>query len=241
MLNVRRIVSLLILFFAAAASPGGPYVHASSQSLQELSSSERQAITEKFRALQKNVHSMHASVRQEKQLRALKKRVAIEGTIALAKPNMLRWEVREPERAITVIDGESMTVYHPDLKEAQVYALSEHLVARNAMTFFTTALGGAPGDMEKKFTVTMFRDEKGIVFKLVPVSRMVQKYLAQVVIHYDEQTGLPREFEITSPKGDRTVTRLITITINPDMNPETFKIKLPSDTWITNKFDYSGN
>ncbi len=69
--------------------------------------------------LHKDMHSIFASVSQEKQLAALKKKVVVEGTVTMAKPNMLKWDVVKPERSVTVIDGETMTVYHPDIKEAQ--------------------------------------------------------------------------------------------------------------------------
>ena len=94
-------------------------------SLQEVSAVERQKILEKFKMLHKDMHSIFASVSQEKQLAALKKKVVVEGTVTMASPNMLKWDVVKPERSVTVIDGETMTVYHPDIKEAQVYTLSD--------------------------------------------------------------------------------------------------------------------
>ncbi|MEW6419695.1 MAG: outer membrane lipoprotein carrier protein LolA [Nitrospirota bacterium] len=211
-------------------------VHASDNENREISAGEKQKIFERIKALQKDIYSILASVSQEKQLTILKKKMHIEGTVMVAKPNMLRWEILKPEKSITIIDGETMTVYHPEIKEAQVYALSENLIARNIMSFFMAFMSGSLQEMEKKFTVNIFRKDGGLIFILTPLSRIASRYLSSITVYYDEGTGLPRGFETTTPKGDITVTKLMNIRTNPELKPETFKIKLPEDVWITNKF-----
>ena len=47
-----------------------------------------------------------------------------------------------PGKSITVIDGEEMTVYYPESKEAQMYSLSDNMTARNTMKFFSTTMWG---------------------------------------------------------------------------------------------------
>lgn len=237
MSKTKRIRGLLLFLLLSQILVWVFSVGASNNTSVELSSDEKKKIFERLQILQKEVHSLHASVRQTKQLAALKKRVDIEGKVSLLKPNLLRWEVSKPERSVTVVDGEMMTVYHPDLKEAQVYALSEHLIARNTMSFFTTAMGSSLLEMEKTFSVSVFRDADGIAFRLEPHSKMAQKYLSHIVIYYDEGTGLPKSFEVVTPKGDKTVTRLTDIKTNPELGPETFKLRLPKDTWVTNQLE----
>lgn len=207
----------------------------------EVSADERQKIIGRFKTLRKDMHSVYASVSQEKQLAALKKKVVVEGTVLMARPNMLKWDVVKPEKSVTVIDGETMTVYHPDTKEAQIYTLSENIIARNTMSFFATAMSGDLNEIEGKFMVTMFRKGGDIVFNLVPLSKMVGRYLSAVVIYYDESTGLPRGFDMLTPKGDKTITRLTNIKVNPELKPETFQIKLPGDVWITNRVEPRSN
>jgi outer membrane lipoprotein-sorting protein len=64
---------------------------------------------------------------------------------------------------------------------------------------------------------------------------MVARYLSSIIILYNEKTGLPEVFEVTTPKGDRTVTKLTDIKVNPELTPDNFTIKLPSDVQIKNK------
>ena len=216
-------------------------VCASNKASSEISADEKKKVFEKISTLQKDVHSLRASVSQEKHLTLLKKQINVEGTVTIAKPDRLRWDMVRPERAITVVDGENMTVYHPDKKEAQVRALSDSPIASNAMSFFVAFMSGSLGEIEKKFMLQIFRQDGRLIFKLTPLSGMAGKYLSSVTIQYEEATGLPQEFEMTTPKGDRTVTRLTNIRTNPALKPETFKLKLPDDVWITNKFEPINN
>lgn len=204
---------------------------------QKVSSTERQEIFEKFKELTKDYHSITATVHQEKQLLLLGEKVHIDGFVTMKKPNMLRWDIVKPAKSITVIDGKEMTVYHPEVKEAQVYTLSGNLIARNTMRFFSAALSGSLSELEKSFTINMFREDKKIVLKLIPLSRMARRYLSAIFIYYEEETGLPLGFEMTTPKGDKTVTRLSNLTVNPEIKPGTFKIELPEDVWITNSVE----
>ncbi|MBI4683897.1 MAG: outer membrane lipoprotein carrier protein LolA [Nitrospirae bacterium] len=237
MLKIKRVSYLFVLLFFIIVLPA----KASSNNLKELSGEEKQKALEKLKSFQKDIHSLVASVSQEKQLVILKKKVNVDAKVTMAKPNMLRWDVTKPDRSITVIDGETMTVYHSDIKEAQVYNLSENLIARNTMSFFATAIGGNLDEMEKKFTVSIFSKDGEIIFKLVPLSGMTKRYLSDIIIYYDEETGFPRGFEVTTPKGERTITKLTNIKINPELKSDTFRIALPDDVWITNRPEQINN
>ncbi len=233
-LNSFRFV---FLFFLISVSLG----QASNDERQVLDKIERQEIVKNLKSLQKDIDSITAKVYQEKHISLLKKDIHIEGTVILHKPDMLRWETVSPDKSITVVDGKTMTVYHSDVNEAQVYNLSENFIARNTMNFFTSAMWGSLIEMEEKFTVNIFRKNSKIVFELIPLSKIVAGYLSSVVIFYNEKTGIPMGFEVTTPKGDRTVTELTDIKTNPAIKPDTFKINLPEDVWITNIFEEDDN
>jgi outer membrane lipoprotein-sorting protein len=209
--------------------------------LIEVPPEERPKIVEQFRAAHKRTHSVSASVMQEKQLAALKKKVLIGGTIVMSRPNMLKWDVLKPVRSLTVIDGETMTVFHPDANEAQVYVLSDHVIARSTLGFFSTVMGGDLSQMEAKFEVSILKGGNEIVFKLVPISKLVSKYIAEVIIHYDSTTYLPLGFEMNTHKGDKTITKLTNFKVNPEIGPDTFHIKLPKNVWVTNRTETANN
>ncbi|MDN3513035.1 MAG: outer membrane lipoprotein carrier protein LolA [Candidatus Brocadia sp.] len=227
------VVMLICLFFLIP-------LNASSDTAGEVSFSDRQKILEKLKKLAKDTHTITAIVTQEKQLSLLKKKIYIDGSVVIIKnPNIFRWDIVKPDKSIIVIEDETMTIYHPDVKEAQIYNLSENPVASNTVNFFRTTLWGTYHELERKFSVTILRKNNEIAFQLVPLSKTVGRYLSSILIYYDEGTGFPRGFEMTTPKGGKTVTRLSNIKINPEIKTDTFKLKLPADVWITNNPEHS--
>lgn len=232
MAEIKNIRHLLIICFIVFVNP---VVFSTLVAAQDVvSSEEKQIIFEKLHGLTQNIITLTATVNQEKQLRLLKKPVYINGIITLKKPNMFRWDVFKPDKSVIASDGESMTVYHPDIKEAQVYDLVGNPTARHTMNFFVTIMGGAFDEIKKQFLVEILRNKDEIVLKLSPLSKMVGRYLSYIVINYDETTGLPYEFEMNTPKGDKTVTSFSHIKINPEISTEFFKIRLSDDVKITN-------
>lgn len=217
------------------------FLHAASNAIEEISSADRQKILNKLKELAKDTQTIAATVTQEKELFLLKEKVCVNGSVLMKKPDMFRWDMVKPDKAIMVIDSEMMTIYHPDVKEAQVFNLSENLIASNSLKFFTTTLWGSLTEIEKKFSVTLFRKDNELVFKLVPISKIVGRYLSTIFIYYDEKTGVPQGFEMITPKGEKTVTRLSNIKINPDIKTDLFKLKLPEDVCITNNPEQNQN
>lgn len=228
----RSAISIFILVLLGCFAGGT--VAAAEAVRPELSPDERYYALKKIRDAQKDITSMTAQILQEKRLAALKKTLVTEGTITLSKPALLRWDVMKPERTVTVLDTETMTVYRPRTKEAQVYPLSEHMIARNSAAFFATAMSGDFDELERKFNVRVTRAGRDIVFDLEPVGIAV-RYITSVSITYDGTTGLPRAFELITPKGDRIKTSLSRVRTNPDIASDTFKVNLPSDVRITNR------
>lgn len=232
--HVFHVVLFISLFFLTP-------LYAASDTLEEISSADRQKIVDKLKKLADDTQTIAATVNQEKQLFLLKEKVYVNGSVLMKKPNMFRWDLVKPDKSIMVIDGERMTIYHPDTKEAQVFGLSGNLIASNTVKFFTTTLWGSLPEIEKKFLVTMFRKDSEIVFKLVPRSKIVGRYLSSLLIYYDKETGVPQGFEMITPKGEKTITRLSNIKINPEIKADLFKLKLPEDVCITNNQEQQQN
>ena len=138
-------------------------IYALSDDGQEVSPADKQKIFEKLKELSKDTYAIIATVNQEKQVVLLKEKISVDGTVTMKKPNMFRWEMVRPGKSITVIDGEEMTVYTPESKEAQVYSLSDNTMARTSMKFLSTTMWGSTAEMEKRFTVKTFRKEGEIV------------------------------------------------------------------------------
>lgn len=239
MLRIKIMSSCLFCMAVLAGFIFSSSLKASTHVAQEVTLSDKKRIFERLRELTKDTDSITATVNQEKQLSLLKEKVCIDGTVIMKKPNMFRWDIAKPDKSVIAIDGETMTVYHPEIKEAQVYNLTGNLIARNTMRFLTMTMWGSLTEIEKNFTMDILRQGDEIIFHLEPLSEMIGRYLSSIIIYYDEETGFPRSFEIITSKGDKTVTRLSNIKINPEVKTGTFKIKLPEDIRITNNLEPS--
>lgn len=229
----RSAISALLLALVCVCAPA---CAAAEAPRQELTPEEKHYALKKIRDTQKDIRAIAASVTQEKRLATLKKLIVTEGTIVVARPSMLRWDIQKPERTITVLDGKTMTVYRPGAREAQMYHLSEHAIARNSAAFFATAMSGDFDELERKFNVRLFRSGGDIVFSLEPVGIAV-RYIASITIAYSESTGLPRVIELITPKGDRIKTTLSRVRINPTLKDDAFSLPLPQDVRVTNRSD----
>ena len=94
---------------------------------------------------------------------------------------------------------------------------------------------GALEKMDKRFKVDI-SGEKGILtVTLTPLSKMISKYLSSVIIFYNEKNGMPQGFEVSTPAGDRTVTRLEDVEMDPVISNDTFRLKLPPNV-VVNDF-----
>jgi len=230
---------LLLLSALAFCLALGPREAVSAEGL--LDAGGREAVLREIRQRQGKMEAVSLSIHQTRELMLLEKTIEIEGLVILKRPNLLRWETSAPERSVTVLDEERMTVYRPDQKEAEIFDISAHVIARNSMRFFASAMWGSLEDMEKTFESVVSERGGEIVFELRPLSSIVSRYLSIVTISYSMETGLPTALETRTPRGDRTLTRILSASINPELPPEAFKVRLPSDTHVldhTEKIDF---
>ncbi len=224
---VHSILSFLFVLVTAAAVSGS--------SSHRTASIDKSEILDNIRDSHRNTNSIKATVYQEKHLRALNKPVHVKGTVILKKPGMLRWEAFTPEKSITVINRKTITRYYPDSREADIRSLSDNFIARNTMTFFSSVMWGALEKMDKRFKVDISGEEGILTVTLTPLSKMVSKYLSSIIIFYNEKNGMPQGFEVSTPAGDRTVTRLEDVEMDPVISDDTFRLKL-SPNVVVNDF-----
>lgn len=218
---------LVVSLFVISASGGSP---------PESLSHEKKEILRHIREKHKNTRAIRATVYQDKDLVALRKPIHVEGTVILEKPGLIRWEANVPEQSVTIIDRKTIQVYYPDDREAEIHKLSDHFIARNSMTFFGSIMWGDMENIEKRFAVSIHHDRGDLLIQLEPHSKIVSRYLSSIMIRYNSQTGMPLGFEVTTPKGDRTVTRIEELTVNPEIDNDAFTLKLPPDVRVR---DYS--
>jgi outer membrane lipoprotein-sorting protein len=217
--------------FASDAKPALPAQLADSDAA--ASPEDKIKITLRIKTLQSGIDAVSARVYQTKHLSLLKKAIESEGTVTIRKtPRRLIWEILKPERTITAIDDNTITIYKPIEKEADIYDIESNIAAKQSMAFFSSSMWGDLSEMEKRFKVDIYIKKGIIIYKLAPISEMIMRYLTSIVIYFDETTGIPAGFELTTPKGDRHITSLRDVKTNPRLGTDTFNLRLPKDVWI---------
>jgi len=191
-----------------------------------LQGEERARAIEGLRARQRDVSALRATVVQRKQHPMLKGEVVTEGTLLFSRPNRLRWEVATPERTIIVIDDQALVIYHPERKEAERRDLRDDLGSRAVVDFLTAGMNLDVAELEKRFQVDLYRDDRRLSLVLTPRSRWVARAIASVTITQDEADALPRQIVVVGQKGDRTETSLAHAVVNPPLAEDAFTLRL---------------
>lgn len=198
---------------------------------------ERKIIDEKLDKLHEGIESIRATIDQRKHITLLKKEIVTKGYVTLQKPTSLRLETVSPERSIIVVDDKTMRVYRPDEKKAEEFDLSGNVIARNTVQYFREFILGPSGGIDSRFDINVYINDSFIVYELIPTSKIIAKYLMSIIILYEKDTGLPESFTVTTPRGDKTITKLTNIDINPHIEPGTFDLNLPADVKIIKKLE----
>ncbi len=199
-----------------------------------LDNKEMAEAVNRIKDIQKGIDSISATVYQRKKTPLLKKDILTEGAVTLKKPNLLYWDVAKPERITIIADGSIMWVYHPDLKEAQKYILSEQFMARQTMEFFSSAITMSIEEAGKRFDIAAYNSDNSFVFAMKPKSGIVKKYLSAIYIWYRHDEAVPYKFEVIGRNENATITELKDVKLNPSIKENAFRFDVPKDVTITN-------
>lgn len=193
-----------------------------------LSAKESSDIAKKLKDTQKSINAVSATIHQKKRDSTHQTETDSKGTVTIKKPNFLYLEIEKPERRITIIEGKTMWVYQPDLKEARKYILTEQLSAMQTMSFFFSAINISFNDIEKKFDISAYNLDGKYLFEMKPKSGLISRYLTAITILYEKGEAVPSKFEIIGKKGDTAITEFSDVVINPSIKESLFNFIAPS-------------
>jgi outer membrane lipoprotein-sorting protein len=191
----------------------------------QIRGEERVQILDRLRERMRDVTTLQATVVQRKRHPLLKAEVVSEGTLLFKRPNRLRWEVDKPERAIIVIDGRTLLIYHPDLRA--------DFGSRAAVEFLTAGMTLDVAELEKRFQVDLSRENGRLALMLTPRSQWVAQAVASVAMYQDEGDAVPRQIVVVGRKGDRTETTLTHVIVNPPFREDPFILRLGPEVRVT--------
>lgn len=184
---------------------------------------------DRARERQKDIEGLKATVVQRRRHPSLKGEQVSEGTLLYRKPALLRWEVDRPDRLIVVMDGRTLTTYHPARKEAERKFVSDSLATRAAVEFLTVGMAFSLPDLERRFHVELLRGDGYFLLKLLPRGKWLARAVSSISIDHAEEGGTPRRIVVQGAGGDWTETRFTGVVTNPEFPPDAFALRLGPD------------
>jgi len=172
------------------------------------------------------IADLRADFVQESLVASLGKRTTSSGTVAVRRPGRMRWEYREPERLIIVLDEEVVRIYSAPDKQLQIASASAGAFSPTALSFL---LG--EGDLSETFVAQRIdgqgRSELGLL--LQPRTDAAFELLE---VWFDPETHQLRESVLVDLLGNRTRLRFSQIVENDGLDEHLFELEVPEGTEV---------
>ncbi len=200
---------------------------------------------------------------QVKTVALLKAPVTSEGHFYYTKPDRICWEYGGEDAMIMVLNGDTMTMYYPDLKQADILDISRF---RNRV-FRTLSLGQSSKVLKKQYRLSLVAglspdDEANrkrylpkeyfslgddvprftrtlYILELIPKKRRIAKRMSKIHLWIEEGRWLPVMLRYEQRNGDTNAMVFRTIRVNEEIPESRYQIELPPDVEISHRIDRS--
>jgi len=189
MTDIRLVVQLCILLvFCSLGCPGSSSATAVSIFLHQI---EAAAAT---------THSFTCDFIQEKHLAMFKKPVMFKGSLAIVRPDKLRWEFTEPLPSALLLSGVNGMRCNGEAPP-QAFSLDADPVMKIVAEQLWSWLGGNYTRLEEIYTMELV---DATTLRLIPKEKMIADFIASIAIFFDRTTLQPATVEILEASGDST-------------------------------------
>jgi outer membrane lipoprotein-sorting protein len=240
LLALTLAVAVALLQGAAAPALAAQSKKAPDPMKQGLSPSQRlQALLERVKYEQKGMKTLEARFVQQQESSLLAEPEESTGVFSYAAPDRVRWEYLSPNPISVVVDGDQMTTWYRDLKQAEKLKIGRY--SNQVFKYL-----GASGDMDtllQYFNVTLKSPGKpGEPFemKLVPRYDRIAKRIESMTVWIDSERFFPTGLKYVEAGGDVTEYRFSDFKLNAELPADRFELKLPKEV-DTRVVDLSGD
>lgn len=145
------------------------------------------------------------------------------GTMQVARPQLFRWEVRQPFEQLIIADGTQVWVHDPDLMQAVVRPFDRQLADTPALLF-----GGDARRIGERFVVTIIPEEtdRSIRFELKP--RADNALFESLRVTFIDNRL--REMSLLDGLGQRTRIQFGNVSLNAAIPESRFRFEPPPGT-----------
>jgi outer membrane lipoprotein-sorting protein len=194
-----------------------------------LSQSETQELVRRIQAASESRPSIEANFLEERQTGLLKQPLRNEGKIWATLPAKIRREISGTTPSATVIDGNNMIVYYPNLKEEEVYDLEKRPMLKDALQALTAGLDFQ--QLNNFYYVQASKEGAAYQVTLTPKTAAVSKVVKRVAVTLNQDL-LPWHVELETARGQKVDIRYSDVHHGAIPN-SMFQLTPPPDTKVT--------
>ena len=179
--------------------------------------------------------SLDAEIVQEIYQASLARTKTSKGSLKLAKPHFVRWEIYEPEANVTVSNGRKLWYFTPDARgkgKGQVIVRKAGSLTQQPLFRILTGLAR----LDQEFKVDKMDEVSGVLpqetwtrLVLVPLKKMGDIKEVELKVSSDY---LIHELLTENENGNKTKITLQNQTLGAKLPPALFEFKPPADTEV---------
>ena len=147
------------------------------------------------------------------------------GKLYLKKPGLVRWDYIKPVKQNIIINGETITLYFHEQKQAIIQKVSDHPDAEPAMGLLSNI-----EKWEDNFIVKSGEPSSDFFrLKLAPRTMMMVK---EVIVEIDKETSYIKKLTLTEDSGNKVSFSFSGTKFNSGIKNSLFDFKIPGGTEV---------
>jgi len=184
------------------------------------------AVTER----QQEMKTLQTAFVQTKESLLLTEASEAHGIFSYSAPGNVCWDFETPVSMKVVINGETVTTYHPNLKRAeQIKVSAQHKTLLNVLAGQISL-----DDMQARFSIVLVDRGGSEDYRLTlkPLRRMMKKRLTSIYVEIDRELLLPVVVEYLEADGDLTRYVFDTMVVDSQLEEALFELELGDDVLV---------
>jgi outer membrane lipoprotein carrier protein len=185
-------------------------------------------VAKKLQQTYEKTSSFQADFSQSTSLQQSRRQRQGEGTMVIAKPGLMRWDYRKPDRQVFICDGTTMSMYFAKTAQMMVVSAREYLQSDVTYAFFV-GTGDILRDFEPRFPKADYKGGESPTLQLFP--RLEHGQVEHLDVWLDERS-LVKRLKIIDHFGSVTELNFTSLRLNQPVDREVFKFTPPAGTEI---------
>ena len=171
----------------------------------------------------KAIRSLDTDFTQTTQATKGKPESVVLGHLQAQKPELFRWEVRQPYVQLLVSDGRELKIFDPDLQQMTIRPVSKELSQTPALLFT-----GNASALQQQFRISQKMNGKSVIYTLTPKAK--DAVFADLSLQFNGNE--PLAMNLRDSLGQQTRIEFFRVKRNTALPASTFKFTPPSGTDI---------